>query len=359
VLPVIDLAGSPKDIGRAHGEALRDRIGHNLAVYFDRFEGEGDLTRVDALARAEAYWTAIRDQSPSYASNLLGVAEASGHPLLEVVALYVRYEILYHQFTANLGADGCTAFAALPEATRDGHLLMGQNWDWIPDVQGAVLRVASEGSTSVTFTEAGIVGGKIGLNAHGVGLAINGLVSIGDNWARLTRPFHLRCYDIMHAADLPSAVRVVTDEHRSCSTNFLIGRAGEGLVNIEAAPAATCRYVTADGLIAHSNHFLDPAAIGVEEPPNPRMACSVHRLERMQQLLREARPVTVPKLRDALRDHDQHPDSVCRHPNTDDPEANRYASVTSVIMDLHDRVMWVTDGPPCGAPYQEVRLHRA
>ena len=356
MLPHVHLAGSPSNQGHAHGEALRDPIAHNLSVYFDWFDREGILTRADVLARAEAYWAAIQQQSPSYSAAVSGVAEASGRDLLEIVALNVRYEILYHQFTANLSSDGCTAFAALPKATTNGHLLLGQNWDWIPTVQSAVLHVIDEDWASLSFTEAGIVGGKFGLSSNGLGLAINGLVSIGDDWTRLARPFHVRCYDILRAPDLASAVAIVTDGPRSCSTNYLIGRSGEGVVDIEAAPEATCRIVTADGLLAHSNHFLDPGALGVEVPPNPHMACSVHRLERMQRMLGESRPVSVAKMQQALRDHEGQPSSVCRHPNPDDPPAKRYETVTSVIMDLNEQAMWISDGPPCQSEYQEIRL---
>lgn len=42
-LPVIQLSGVPYSQGVQHGRALRDRIGHNLAVYFDRFWREANV----------------------------------------------------------------------------------------------------------------------------------------------------------------------------------------------------------------------------------------------------------------------------------------------------------------------------
>ena len=69
------------------------------------------------------------------------MAAGSGHDLLDLLVLNLRYELLYYQYgvCAIGGADGCTAFAVLPAASANGHLLLGQNWDWIPEVKGAVL----------------------------------------------------------------------------------------------------------------------------------------------------------------------------------------------------------------------------
>src|SRR5439155_12775577 len=122
-------------------------------------------------------------------------------------------------------------------ASTNGHLLLGQNWDWIPQVQGAVLHTLEpDGLETLSFTEAGIVGGKIGLNSAGLGLAINGLLSSADDWSRLELPFHVRCYEILRRRSLAEAVDVVAREKRSCSANFLIAQTPDLAVDLEAAP---------------------------------------------------------------------------------------------------------------------------
>lgn len=81
---------------------------------------------------------------------------------------------------------------------------MGQEWDWFPEIQGAVLHLRElGGSEPLYFTEAGILGGKIGLNARGVGLCINGMVSAHDDWARLGEPFHLRTFNALYSSLYP------------------------------------------------------------------------------------------------------------------------------------------------------------
>lgn len=347
-IPTVELSGPPREQGRQHGEGARERVQRNLEVYFERFEREGHVTRDEVLRRARLYWDVIQNVNGDYAESVRGVAEGSNAELLDIVALNVRYEILYHQFTQTaLGADGCTGMAISPERTANGHLLMGENWDWIPQAQSLMLNVQNDDGSLVCFTEAGIVGGKIGLNVHGLGLAINGLISTDDDWSRLTKPFHVRCYEILRSRSLDDAVTIVTKGDRACSGNFLIAQAGAGIVNVESAPFATRQLQPENGWVAHTNHFVDPNVLGVAEPPSEKRPHSQHRLRRADERLAEADTIATSDLWNILRDHDGHPYSICRHIDVDEPPEEHYQTVVSAVMDLDERTMWISDGPPC------------
>lgn len=361
MLPVLTLEGSPYERGRIHGQEARERIAHNLRVYFERFRYEGKLSLKETRKRAERYWEAIQEQNASYAEEMRGVAEGSGFEIWELAALNVRYELMYHQFSANAvaaprpTADGCTTIAVLPDRSADGHCHLAENWDWVPEVQGLVLHVREGDLEILSFTEAGIVGGKIGLNSHGLGLVINGLNTTDDDWARLEKPFHVRCYEILRSQTLEEAAAIVEEGERSCSANFLLGHRDEGALDLEAAPLGVLRLRPQDGLLIHTNHFLDPDALGVVEPLNEREERSLHRLRRSRELLGEKRPISQEDLQRCLRDHDGRPFSVCRHPGEEAPY-ERYQTVVSAMLDLHARAMWVGDGPPCESNYQALRL---
>jgi isopenicillin-N N-acyltransferase-like protein len=275
----------------------------------------------------------------------------------ELIALNVRYELIYYQFSANATADGCTSFAVLPGASANGHLLMGQNWDWIPDVQGAVLHTTeANGMETVSFTEAGIVGGKIGLNSMGLGLAVNGLNTTDDDWSRLSRPFHVRCYEILRAQHLEDAVQAVTSSGRACSANFLIAQDPDRVSDIEAAPNQARTISPENGYLVHTNHFLDPRALGVVEPPRKPWSSTCQRLERLRDQLASSHPVTKKDLQGYLSDHQMYPHSVCRHEDLNLPKGERYRTVTSVVMDLTARELHLSDGPPCQSAYQRFVL---
>lgn len=375
-LPLIHLSGTPYEQGLQHGRQLRERINHNLNVYFDRFLREGGLSRQEVLARARRYAVAIDAQNGAYYDGMRGIAAGSGAPFEEIVALNVRYEILYYQYAVNAQrnqarpADGCTAFALNPALTESGHLIIGQNWDWIPDVQGAVVQTTLDDASfnggqtpsqklakTLAFTEAGIVGGKIGLNDAGLGLVINGITTTADDWARLAKPFHVRCYEILQQHTLEEAVAVVTGDTRACSANFLIAQKPDHAVNLEAAPAVVNQIDWQEGIIVHANHFVDPTAIGVEEPRDDdyrRWSC--RREERLESLLRHQTQINVCDLQRYLRDHETPPRTICRHEEPAAPVDEQYRTVTSVIIDLDDSAFHITDGPPCANDYQTLYL---
>jgi isopenicillin-N N-acyltransferase-like protein len=352
-LPVVHVEGEPYDQGRQHGVALRDQIGHNLDVYYDRFQREGQLAPEEARARA-AQFLPLLEGGP-YCDALMGMAAGSGHTLIDLLVLNVRYELLYYQYgVCGVGSpDGCTSFAVLPAASANGHLMLGQNWDWIPQVRGAVLHTEElDGLETLTFTEAGIIGGKIGLNSAGLGLAINGLLSTSDDWSRLEMPFHVRCYEILRRRSLQEARSLVVTGKRACSANFLLAQAPNRAINIESAPDTVRELHAERETLVHSNHFLDPQALQIEEPITERRPHSYWRHTRMQALLDARAPVAVGDLEVALRDHDNFPDGICRHENLEDPPEEWCVTVTSAIMDLEELSLRLTDGRPCEHLYE-------
>lgn len=360
-LPIVTLTGTPYDQGVQHGQALQERIAHNLGVYFERFEREAGLPPAEVRARARRYGAAIEGQNADYYAAMRGIAEGGGFALDDIAALQVRYEILYFQFGKNAQSedvDGCTAFAVLPEASANGHLLVGQNWDWIPQVLGAVLHTTdADGLQTLAFTEAGIVGGKIGLSSRGIGLAINGMTSTDDDWATLAKPFHVRCYEILRARDFDAAVAVVTDEARACSTNFLIAQTPDRVVDIEAAPNKLRFLACEGGCLVHTNNFTAPEEIGVAEPPNPKRQFSVGRRARLGALLGMHDKITLEDIKADLQDHLRFPYGICRHAAVGlEPPEYHYITVTSVIMDLTDKTLLLTDGVPCENEFQTVNL---
>jgi isopenicillin-N N-acyltransferase-like protein len=382
-LPVVRLSGTSFEQGLAHGEALRERIAANLELYFDRFRREARLTREETLSMAAHLFERIRAVSPDYAAGVDGIARGGGFDPLEVAAINVRYEILYYQFGVNavLDAagkahpdagehavdglepevvrrpDGCTSFAVMPEAMRSGNLTIGQNWDWIPAVRGAVLHTSeANGLETIAFTEAGIFGGKIGLNSAGLGLCLNGLTTTADDWSRPARPVHVRTWEILRSRRFEDALAIVKDEPRSCAVNLLVAQAPASAVDLEAAPDSVRQLECEASCLVHANHFLDPGSMGITEPPNERRPHSYNRQSRMRELLVSKRPLDLADLKRFLSDHEDYPDSICRHPNPLDPDEEHYATVTAVVMDLADRVMHVTDGNPDGAEFQVLRL---
>ncbi|MEF3274161.1 MAG: C45 family peptidase [Chloroflexus sp.] len=358
--PLVAVTGDPYTQGWQHGRALRDAIAANLRIYTARFERELRLPIDEVWRRARRYAAAIAEQNPDYAAGMRGIAEGAGIDLDAIVALNVRYELFYQYFReyerTSSKPDGCTAFALLPAATSNGHLLAGENWDWIVGVRGAlVLTVERDGHRMLAFTEAGIFGGKIGLNSAGLALLINGLASTADDWSSLRRPFHVRCYEILRARTLAAAQAVITSAERAGSANFLLVKTPDQAVNIEAAPDAIVISHCVDAYLVHANHFHNPAAVGVVERQIERYPHSQWRQARLQALL-ASRPQSLASVQAALRDHENYPYSVCFHIDPSDPPDERYETVTSIVMDVTTKTLYATDGPPCERNYVRYQL---
>src|SRR5437870_10882470 len=262
-LPILSLKGSTYQKGRKHGKQARPEIENNLEAYFRRFKSETELSHDLAISRAAKFLEVINRVSPEYAETMKGVADGSAQDILDITVLNVRYELMYSQFS-KIGLKplpktyGCTAFATLPTTVENEHLMMAQNWDWIPEVRGLFLKVRNENGPDVlSFTEAGVVGGKIGLNSEGLGLLINGIVSSKDDWARLKKPFHVRCWEILRSRTLARARAVISQGQRNCSANFILGqqktaRSGK-VVDIETAPEAICHILPDRAAVATTN----------------------------------------------------------------------------------------------------------
>jgi len=375
-LPVVSLSGSPYAMGVTHGTVLKDRVTHNVALYYDRFQHEIHLDRAAVQAVAVRFAAQVERASPDYYAGMQGVAAGSGLDFLDIAALNARYEILYYQFGrlameqsqgAAPGAsereatpDGCTAFAALPGITANGHLLVGQNWDWIPETQGAVLHTTEpDGLQTLAFTESGIVGAKIGFNSAGVSLCINGMTTVDDDWTRAVTPFHVRCYNILRSRTLEDAVQVLAGEGRACAGNFLIAQTPDRVADVEAAPDKLNILSCNEGCLTHANHFVDPSGLGIVEAPNERRVYSRNRQNRLRELLMQRLPLTIENIQDALRDTQDDPFGICRHRDYQVGPEEHYTTVTSVVIDLTAGVLHLTDGPPDESPFQTLSLDAA
>jgi isopenicillin-N N-acyltransferase-like protein len=362
VLPLIDLGSDPYESGKIHGSAARRAIGENVETYLARF-ALGGLDHATALGEGDRWAARIRTFNPDYAEEMRGIADGADLPLRAVAMLNARYELSYGVFAQEAVApaqpDGCTAFAALPEVTRDGGIVLAQNWDWLAGLRGrlVVLRRRSGNGVPgfVCVSQAGIAGGMIGLNEFGLGLCVNGLISDQEGRHPNEKPFHVRVREILEQPNLHRAMKVVLETNRVSSANFLLGHVDGEAIDIEAAPDRAGVINPEDGFVVHANHFeAAPGVVSINERTSPN---TLYRGPRLARRLRQAnRPLEHETIGSLLRDHAGAPYGICRHPDESEPEGRRTMTVTSVILSLDDRVLHATDGPPCENPYEAYPL---
>jgi isopenicillin-N N-acyltransferase-like protein len=355
-LPSVRLTGGPTERGRTHGAAFAEEIRRNVSTYMERFEHNG-VPADDARDQAAEFLSRMSDWNSEYAAELRGVAAGSGVDETDVAALNARYEVLYAAYSEqNAGTDGCTSFALLPEATADGHTYVGQNWDWIPDVADTLVVTEvrpDDGPSHLGVTEAGIVGAKMGVNEHGIGLAVNGLVTPDDGESPFRKPFHVRCREVLSADRFDKALEPLVATPHACSANFVVGHGDGEAIDIEAAPDRVGHLHPKNGVLTHSNHFRND---GFRSRMERQLPDSLYRARRLRRLLAEPDGVSVEDVSAALSDHFGRPASICRHVDADAHRHERTQTDVSVVADLTERSLRAARGPPCQSSYQTYRL---
>jgi isopenicillin-N N-acyltransferase-like protein len=322
--PLIDLAGSPHERGRTHGKAAADRLRRGARMYAESLLASG-VDWKELERRAEAMVPAIEHFDPAYVEEMRGIAEGAGEPFAAVMLMNARTEMVAaarRQKAAQHFPDGCTAALALPEASADGALLHGQNWDWRAECAetGVVLRIRrDDGPDILTFTEAGGLA-RSGLNSAGVGLTANALECDRDyqRGAGVPLPFIRR--KVLEAAGLAHAVQTIVSTPKPGSNHMAVSHAtGEGVgeaFGFECAPDETFWLAPDRGLYVHANHWIAESArakvkdTGLAETPD-----SIYRDKRVRDQLSPKRgKLTLDDLREAFFDKWDSPWSVCRPP---------------------------------------------
>ncbi|MEZ4571424.1 MAG: C45 family autoproteolytic acyltransferase/hydrolase [Thermomicrobiales bacterium] len=108
------------------------------------------------------------------------------------------------------------------------------------------------------------------------------------------------------------------------------------------------------GFIAHANHFCS-ARHATDENHRLSVADSFPRQQRIEALLEERLgSLTVEDLQGILRDDDNHPAGICRHPRSDNA-ADGFElagqTVAALIAEPAHGRLHVSYGPPCQNPF--------
>jgi isopenicillin-N N-acyltransferase-like protein len=246
----------------------------------------------------------------------------------------------------------------LPEASAEGHTLIGQNWDWLLHASETVIVLEvqqDEGPDFVTVVEAGLLA-KTGMNSSGIGLATNALITDSDI-GEPGVPYHLLLRGILDAENLSDALAVAQRGFRSSSANYLVATVDGMAVDIETASGDFSRLFLVfpeGGVVLHTNHFVSPN-LSAKDVSLWLMPDSPFRLERLRtEVAGVGAKLTIDHFQRFLADHANYPSGICCHPDARMAAHDQGTTVASVLMDLDAKTMWLADGHPCTTPYREL-----
>lgn len=355
-----ELTGPPHERGVEHGETFASEIGSNVSFYEEYFLSH-DISPQQSREIAGEAIAYVETINPDFVAEMRGVAEGSGHPLPEIGMINFRHTIGYGSLGANqddalqLSSDGCTSFAVQPERTANNHTLIGQNWDWKSAVELFLMEVQQEDAPNfLALTEAGMVSGKFGFNAEGVGFVVNGLSTPNDGVHPDRKPSHVRGREILDATRLDEALAPIISTDRPTSRNYMLAHENGEMVDIETTPDRFQFLSPEDHLLTHTNHFNH--RIGIDSQLEKQSPHSVVRQLRIDRLFEKRDDeLDIDSIQEILRDDFGYPKSISRHDTTADRTKDAQTNA-SVIMDLTSKRMYATRGPPDENEYYTYNL---
>lgn len=348
-MPVVAVSGTPAECGAAYGAQTKDLVAANVASYRRRFTVEAGLSIQGVRAAGAQFRDLTHRHHPRIGAMLDGVADGCGVAVEDIYAVNARTELLYGNHPADPGE--CTSLGRAGRRTW-----LAQNWDWHPDQRPYTLLLVTTdetGFTVATLTEAGMVA-KAGLNSAGVGACVN-LLGCDRDGASGGVPYHVLLRAALDSDSLTIALRAVLRSPRSSSINLLLGQAHDGpgggeIINVELIPGdAGFLHPNDQGLIAHANHL--ESGLPVRDRLKDLGGSTFFRAARARRMLTAGLSPT-----EILADHNGFPNSICRHVDLRDLDADRSESIYAVQLDLDARCLGVATGPACGSTYSWIAV---
>jgi isopenicillin-N N-acyltransferase-like protein len=353
MLPLVEIdSPDPRERGRQYGEQARDRIAASVEFYKGEFARKSGMTWDDVRSGTPQWVPLIEAYHAEALEETRGIADGSGFSFEEILALNGRGELRVRD---PFGGEGCTSFALTADASGDGHVYCGQNWDWRVGTKESVvmLRIKQPPKPTIVIqVEAGQVG-RHGANSAGIGLNANGLAAPFGFSLGVPAPYIRR--RILDSTTMHDALAAVMEAKQSVCSNLLFTHRDGYCVDLETTPERHGVMEPSGGMLVHANAFIAHVPAQIEDSYRPYAVDSLFRAPRVEGHLRRARDAgstaeTREVIAGALADHFSYPNSVCTHP--DPRDGGRWETLASTIVDLTSGEYLVAPGNPCEEPHE-------
>lgn len=359
-IPVLDLAGSPGQIGAAHGEAQRDRIREHAERFLHWVLSSASvrLTEAELWDRWAPQVAANQREAPELVEEMRGIARGAGVPFERIFLLNSMLDLVSFRYLdlARAFTGGCSTFAVTAEAGT-GKTLIGQTYD-MPEFHQDYLTLLrlkpARGPRQLVFTFAGIIGAG-GLNE--VGLAVN-INYLSPRDVGLGRLHSVVVRQILASPQLADALTAPVVPPRAGGAHFLIADRDGNLISIETTARRFAVAYPEGNAIGHTNHYLASELKEIEYIRSGSIGSSLARYTALRRFfLERGNQVTTADLMELTRNHTAFPRSICSHPATSEPFGHNGRTVAAMVLVPADGVMHITNGCACEGDYHAVDLN--
>jgi isopenicillin-N N-acyltransferase-like protein len=248
----------------------------------------------------------------------------------------------------------CTSFAVNQDRTADEHVLVAHNEDWVPDDEQDVyvVHATPDGDPAFLAMTYGGLLPNVGFNSEGIAQCCD---SVYPTDSRIGIPRVVVSRAVLGARTLADAVRLTLITHRAAGYNHLLVHESGELYSVEVSARKFGILYGDEGLIVHTNHYLDEKMQTIEDEPDELIATRL-RYFRALRLLRRTPSHTIKTLQAIQRDHLNFPNSICNHCTDDILPLDREKTINSLVIDLTARAMHIAWGNPCENQYHTYYL---
>ncbi|MBI2845846.1 MAG: hypothetical protein HYX86_04805, partial [Chloroflexi bacterium] len=253
---------------------------------------------------------------------------------------------------------GCTNFAALPEATVGGQLLVGGNYDWYFEAKKwlEVRIFQPDGVYRHVEATHHWAGSPDAINDHGLLVLLAALPGIeprggpGVQWHMVIEILMETCQDTEEARQL------ITSLPHLRAFNYLVADARGQAFLAEATPQGVTVREPEKGILVATNHL--PGREIAEEGSDERQVLiqrmSITRFQRAEELLSQKRGnIDLEYAKEVLRDHEGF---ICRGEHPSVPYRGGFHEFFGTIWSLvslpRERGFHLAAGHPCLSDYQ-------
>jgi isopenicillin-N N-acyltransferase-like protein len=350
-IPLIELAGTHREIGRQIGEESRDVIARALARYEVRFPVLAGMTFTAAVEAARPYLRPAEEYLPDAVDELRGIAEGAGVPFEQLLALNCSEETTCAADWVWPPAEGhCTSFAFV----AGGRTVAGHNEDWYPDDIDALVvrRTRVRGGAEHISVGPAYYLPITGVTARGFSSAANTVYCRDE---RVGVPNNVVLAGVLEAGGIDDAAALITGAERARGSNHLFADVTGRILDVETSATRLAR-MDGGACFAHTNHYVS-AQLAPQDAS--RSEGSPKRLARAYGLLAaglDAGTDLVDLAMSVLRDHANAPESICGHWNDADPAQDQSVTTVSMVWEPAERRVHVAAGQPCEHEYVTYEL---
>jgi len=221
---VLHVKGTPYEMGYQHGALLQKEVRASSASFDELLELGKRETGIPVFVFNFLLDVVYRRCAPyipdRYKRELEGLADGAGVDLRKLRRVHVVSEVTER---------GCSVFAVFGNATVDGKMYHGRNFDWVMEagMQNHPILILYEPDGLNRFASAGYVGmiGLLsGMNMDGIAMGQIGAVN-KDSRSSAIPLFFLMRQVLEESHSVEDATRIIESAHRGAGYNYVVGDA--------------------------------------------------------------------------------------------------------------------------------------